>query len=201
MGASAALCMALSRWFSAQSLLNSQTVEEFATTLEHLFHGKSSGLDIAGTAAEEGVYFQQGYVESIKPAWRPHWYLSFCGEKGITSHCIRQVQELWVNEPQEAQKIDHKMQNAVKKAKAGLTQFNSDSLMLLQEAVILGAQCFREWGLINKILENHIDQLMSHGAIAVKPTGSGGGGYVLSLWKKPPSSKVFNDLELMSLND
>ena len=57
MGASAALCVATARWFAAQHLLTTETVPLFAKNLENLFHGKSSGLDIAAVASENGIYF------------------------------------------------------------------------------------------------------------------------------------------------
>ncbi len=51
MGASAALCVAMSRWFAAQNLLLDETISSFAQRLENLFHGKSSGFDIAAVSA------------------------------------------------------------------------------------------------------------------------------------------------------
>jgi mevalonate kinase len=39
--------------------------------------------------------------------------------------------------------------------------------------------------------------LMSAGALAVKPTGSGGGGHVISYWaKEPPSNLGFPFIKL-----
>ena len=39
-------------------------------------------------------------------------------------------------------------------------------------------------------LQQHMNHLLSSGAIAVKPTGSGGGGFVLSLWEKRPRDEL-----------
>jgi mevalonate kinase len=61
MGASAALCVAMARWFSAQKLLSHDAIETFAQDLENLFHGQSSGLDIIGVAATSGIYFKQSH--------------------------------------------------------------------------------------------------------------------------------------------
>lgn len=60
MGASAALCVAMSRWFCAQKMVDPSQCNDFAKELEHLFHGKSSGLDVAGVATEVGLYFKEG---------------------------------------------------------------------------------------------------------------------------------------------
>ena len=46
-------------------------------------------------------------------------------------------------------------------------------------------QCFESWGLITPDMSSIIQNLYQRGALAVKPTGSGGGGYLLSLWETP----------------
>lgn len=59
LGASAALCVAMSRWFIAQKMVDESQSADFSRELEHLFHGKSSGLDVAGVASNGGVYLNQ----------------------------------------------------------------------------------------------------------------------------------------------
>lgn len=196
MGASAALCVAMSRWFAAQNLLRDETVPSFAKNLENLFHGKSSGLDIAAVAAETGIYFQQGTTSPLKQSWQPHWYLSPCGQIGITSHCIAEVAKLWQRAPEQAKKIDEKMYHAVEKARLALASTESHALLSLQEAIQESAVCFKEWGLVSNTLQSHMDLLSNSGALAVKPTGSGEGGYVLSLWDKPPPTLPFEFISL-----
>lgn len=196
MGASAALCTAVSRWFSQQQLLLHDSIESFATTLEHLFHGKSSGLDIAGVSAEQGTYFKQGQVQPLAQAWRPYWYLSSCTQVGLTANCIQQVQKLWLNDIGRAKEIDLMMHSAVDMARRALEIDTEQSLFLLQEAIERSAACFQAWGLMNETLSKHINLLKDNGAIAVKPTGSGGGGYVLSLWKNPPPALNFELIQL-----
>lgn len=187
MGASAALCVAMARWFSTQNLLVNDTVSSFAKNLENLFHGQSSGLDIAGVAAGQGVYFQKGLEKPISQTWQPQWFLSSCGQIGITSHCIQQVNELWLANRQKAEAIDISMQVAVDKSRIALSSSDPDSLPLLAEAISDSATCFKAWGLVSDTLSQHMASLLSQGALAVKPTGSGGGGYVLSLWNQKPN--------------
>lgn len=186
MGASAALCVAMARWFHAENLLVNESVYSFAKDLENLFHGKSSGLDIAGVSAEAGLYFQQGSISPIKQVWQPHWFLSSCGQVGITSHCINQVNEIWQTDASHATLIDAKMSESVAKARLALEAAGADSLDHLAEAIRQTADCFKQWGLVSETLQQHMQALINLGAIAVKPTGSGGGGYVVSLWNKPP---------------
>jgi mevalonate kinase len=191
MGASAALCVAMANWFAAENLLAEESVYSFAKKLEDLFHGKSSGLDIAGVRAETGLYFHQGVINPIKQAWRPFWFLSSCGQLGLTSHCINRVYELWQADAARAALIDEKMSDSVSKARLALEKNNEDSLPSLAEAIRQTADCFKQWGLVSETLLQHIQILLNLGALAVKPTGSGGGGYVVSLWKElPPETAI-----------
>lgn len=182
MGASAALCVAMARWFEAQGLLTNMDVFEFARQLENLFHGKSSGLDIAGVAMTKGVYFRQGKTKSITQNWQPNWYLSSCEQIGLTSNCINQVNALWESDQPLAMAIDKQMNDSVDMALEALAGSQSQSQELLMKAINQSADCFKQWGLVSNTLQTHMQTLLNAGAIAVKPTGSGGGGYVVSLW-------------------
>jgi mevalonate kinase len=188
MGASAALCVATARWFAAQNLLSDESVFSFAKNLEDMFHGKSSGLDIAGVAADKGVLFQQGKITAITQNWQPRWFLSSCGQIGITSHCINQVQALWQTDANRASLIDKKMAASVLEASAALEKDTPDSLNHLAKSIQQAADCFNQWGLVSETLQQHMQMLMNAGALAVKPTGSGGGGYVVSLWDQLPET-------------
>lgn len=192
MGASAALCVAMSRWFCAQEMIEPIQCNDFAKELEHLFHGKSSGLDIAGVASEEGVYFKQGSCVPLKQLIKPNWYLSSCNQIGITSHCIQQVYNLWEKDERSAWQIDQRMVEAVQESKIALEKGGDDSLENLAKAMNKAADCFFQWGLVSESLQQHMNQLLKAGAIAVKPTGSGGGGYVVSLWKQQPATMDFD---------
>lgn len=186
MGASAALCVAMSRWFCAQKMIDLSQCNVFAKELEHLFHGKSSGLDIAGVAAEGGIYFQAGNTVPIQQKIYPKFFLSSCKQIGITSHCINQVQSLWDKNTKLAEQIDRQMVEAVEEARNALENSNVDALVLLTKAIKKAGDCFFQWGLVSEGLQQHMNRLIAEGALAVKPTGSGGGGYVLSLWDKQP---------------
>ena len=184
MGASAALCVAMARWFAAQQCLSSSwNIQSFAKALEHLFHGSSSGLDTTGVAAMTGIYFQQGSSHSIKQTWHPQWFLSTCNHSSMTSSCIKTVDALWHTDPSKAQAIDKQMHQCVLEALHALEEKN---ISKLANAINAAADCFQQWGLISNHLQQHMQQLRDAGAIAVKPTGSGGGGYVISLWEHPP---------------
>ena len=194
MGASAALCVVMARWFAAQDMLPDIEINHFARELENLFHGQSSGLDIAGVAATTGMYFRQGVCAPIKQDWQPQWFLSSCGQIGVTSHCINQVQTLWEQKPEQAAVIDQQMSDCVLKARTALEKHTPDSQAILAQAINAAADCFQQWGLVSESLQQHMQNLRDAGAIAVKPTGSGGGGYVVSLWDAEKNSPVTAEL-------
>ena len=185
MGASAALCVALARWFSTQQWIKSTDEPSIARKLEHFFHGQSSGLDIAGVASSIGICFQNGITTPIHNTWSPNWRLSSCGQQGPTADCIRKVQQFWQTHPETASSLDQTMQISVEQAKQALeTPYHPEkSRQKLAEAMTQAQQCFEGWGLISDGLRRHIDDLYAEGALAAKPTGSGGGGYVVSLWE------------------
>lgn len=191
MGASAALCVAMSRWFAAQHMLTQLEIQHFARELEHLFHGQSSGLDIAGVAATSGIYFQQGLTTPINQAWHPKWYLSTSGDVGLTSQCIKTVQSLWQTNTTLAQNIDQQMHDSVIEARDALEESDA-AKNKLANVINKAADCFQQWRLVSNKLQKHMDELRLAGALAVKPTGSGGGGYVISLWDDAPTA---NEIE------
>ncbi len=183
LGASAALCTALSEWFAHAHWIHPSDLIEFARRLENLFHGESSGADIAVTAMHHGIYFIRNHpLEPFTPHWHPNWYLSHCGEQSATSDCLKKVSLCWKADPVKAKAIDDTMKNSVSLAKHALGLTQTAGLPLLKEAIEQACQAFARWGLISPALKTCMDQLMKAGALAVKPTGSGDGGYVLSLW-------------------
>jgi mevalonate kinase len=207
LGASAALCLNIGRWFAWKQWIPSEDLFDFSKYLEDLFHGKSSGLDLAGSLYDTGTYFSpkpdSPLIEQVIPTWKPHWYLSFSGQIGITSHCVRKVQQLHLQDAILAQQLDSEMENAVQLAKKALelninsTDFDQRLEWLIQ-SINQAKHCFSVWGLTGSTLENHMNELTKAGAIACKPTGSGDGGYVLSLWKEaPPLSRL--NIELINI--
>lgn len=191
MGASAALCVAIARWICFLGYCSNDLIMALAHALEHYFHGQSSGLDVAGVSAQQGLWFCKGNTESLDIRWQPKLYLSNTGNPGITTDCIQAVGKLAETEPTRAAEIDAQMANASRLAKLALSNpHHSEGLQDLSQAIKIGRDCFLDWQLYSPSMHAHEDLLYSLGALAVKPTGSGKGGCFISLWRDTPSSQT-----------
>lgn len=199
LGASAALCVLVGRWCSKQGWIRDEEIYEFSRSLEDLFHGESSGVDIAVALLGEGLRFERsGDRQPLNIRWQPHWYLSYSGRRGVTSECINKVKALFVKDPLTAEQLDEKMRGAVDMAERALALPESEGFPLLKRAIDEADECFHRWGLEDGDLGEHLRELRKAGAVAVKPTGSGGGGYALSLWKSEPPEEFKNRAMLVA---
>lgn len=205
LGASAALSVAVGRWFVMKEAIAEARLFQFCRELENLFHGESSGVDVAVAIENRGLHFERGTGEEDRvsrmrgfdPAWQPTWYISYSGVRGITSECVARVKGLLAENPSQGRALDEKMAEAVRKAETALRDATSDSskrLRDLAEAINLAGECFEAWGLTGGEMGRHLIWLRDAGAIAVKPTGSGGGGYALSLWTERPPHEIEKNL-------
>lgn len=186
LGASASLCVAVTRWFSAAGLVRKDQESDFARDLENIFHGESSGVDVAVVLSEKGLHYERnGVRRQLSPVWEPCWGLIDTGQKGMTYDCIRQVKDLHQRDPELGIAIDVRMRQAVSLCEASLLRPSSDGLAQLVEGIQLADSCFASWGLVTEKARGMMLDLQQAGALATKPTGSGGGGYILSLWKTP----------------
>lgn len=195
LGASAAFCVAMSRWFRSMDWLKLEDIGEFAVTLENLFHGESSGVDVAVAMTGEGLHFERsGYKYALAPAWSPRLYISSCGQRGLTSDCVRKVKELIAANPKKGRELDERMMAAVEECEAALIAGEEKGFEKLKNAIESAGTCFKEWGLADGAVAEHERKLREAGAVAVKPTGSGGGGYMLSLWASLPPVSLQGEL-------
>ena len=207
MGASAVICVLIGKLFYKLKWLKKNELFAFCHLLENHLHGQSSGLDIAVVLTGKPVVFvtpppaggglpaiglkrkEPLQIRVFCPKWRPFIFLSYCGLVRSTKLNMEKIQLFWKQNPQKAEALNQQMTEAVLKAEQGLLKTNSpQGLDLLTKAFSLAEECFFKWGLTGKELKKHIAFLKKRGALAVKPTGSGAGGCVLSLWKiRPPS--------------
>lgn len=195
MGASAAFCVAMARWFESLGLAKSDEIYDFSRELENLFHGESSGVDIAvAMTAKPLLFVRGGDRQTLNFNWQPKMYISYSGKRGVTIDCVNKVKALLEKNPTLGEKIDREMRKAVEICKAALMGDLDDRRDMLAEGIDLAANCFQQWGLTEGEVDKHMAWLREKGALAVKPTGSGGGGYVLSLWDHEPPKDVLPSL-------
>jgi mevalonate kinase len=195
LGASAALCGAVARWCEAQGWVPASEVYEFARRLEDLFHGESSGVDLAVSLSAKGLRFVRGGERTpLKINWWPKFYLSYSGQRGMTAECVTKVKRMFESDYTLAAAIDHDMRSSVELAQAALAANEEEGLLQLKQAIDLSKECFEKWELCGGDVRAHMNQLLEAGAWAIKPTGSGGGGYILSLWRKDPPAAITSKL-------
>jgi mevalonate kinase len=169
-----------------------------ATQLEDVFHQNSSGLDPAVAVVNKPIIFQNRKVVEVLtvPSW-PHLVLSYSGESSPTSECVKIVNDIFTHNIETAIELDAEMNEASNLCEIGLK--NSD-FEALKEGIELGHKIFYRRGLCTPLLESHIKMLLSNGAVAAKPTGSGLGGFVISLWKEKPTLRSNNDNIYLTLD-
>ena len=195
MGASAAFCVAMTRWFESLGYVKAPEVYEFSRQLENLFHGESSGVDIAVAMSAQPLIFTRDKDRSdFFPAWQPKAFISYSEKRGVTLDCVTKVKNLISAHPNLGEKIDREMRRSVQTCIAALSSSDVDNIDMLAEGIDQAATCFHQWGLTEGPAEKHMTWLQDQGALAVKPTGSGGGGYILSLWDEGPPFELRNQL-------
>lgn len=176
LGSSAALSVAITRFLTSLGLVQSEPFA-FALQLENLFHGTSSGIDVAAVLAQAPIFFQRGHApEPLPLAWTPKLYLADTGLRSATKACVEKVTAL------QRPDLDLRMAAAVEQAAAALQ--NADGRPLLKAALDEGLEVFRAWNLVPTEVEAKIAELKRAGALAVKPTGSGDGGFLIALFER-----------------
>ncbi len=100
MGASATLCVAVTYFFNFLGYVKDSEMYEFARELENIFHGESSGVDVAVVLRQRPLIFSRNEpVNELNQPALPKLYLWHTGCQGITKDCVNQVKKLWQKDP------------------------------------------------------------------------------------------------------
>ncbi len=178
LGSSAALCVATARWLGYAP--GSKDELDFATRLEHRFHGKSSGMDVAVISQGKPIAFSMKEGARPLPISRlPRFTFHDTGLRSATRPCIEQVERFRIAQPELAAQLDDQMSRASSLACDGLL---SADLTRVSKGMRLAQECFEAWKLVPPEARRIADRLVWDGALASKITGAGAGGYVVGLW-------------------
>lgn len=184
LGSSAAICTNVAKIFQYLGLC--EDIFSLARYLEDKFHGKSSGLDIAVAIRNKALVFEKNRVSSVlEPKFWPYMMLTYSGKKSTTSECALKVREISVKNKKFADSLDDMMNQGSDLCEYALKNGDFEKL---KDGITLCNEAFHGWGLYNEALADHVANLMKKGAVAVKPIGSGLGGFVLSLWEEQPQN-------------
>ncbi len=179
LGGSASLAVGLAKFFNASLNLGVNEID-FAQKIENYFHGESSGVDTAVVFHQKPLIFKRNSsAQLIEKYHLPLLTLSHCGRRGPTKDCVEKVKELFKTDKAKAEAIDGRMQESVEAFKTLILDGPREHWIA---ALTKAHSCFEDWDLVPTEAEQHIQWLKSQGARACKMTGSGGGGYILSLW-------------------
>ena len=175
-GFSAALSICIAQFLSY--LGAKSPIFDLAKSIEDHFHGKSSGLDIAGCLHDQPILYQNQNSSPIALTSPPHIELTDTGPGELSSICIAKVQDLFETNPTIAEAIDQQMKEAVIMARDAL---NQNDINRLADAMQQACDCFDRWGLINDRTKALMQAKKKEGALASKPSGAGLGGLLISL--------------------
>ncbi|MCO5143812.1 MAG: hypothetical protein M9962_12045 [Oligoflexia bacterium] len=172
LGSSAALSVALTRWWN-DHISPIENIFETALRLENIFHGRSSGLDIAASLAENPIYFQKGKIQESFSQIPGFFSIHDSLERSSTKECVQKVEQLGRTD------LDEAMNRAVSLAASAINEKNTT---LLAKSLEQAYECFSSWGLVTENMTKLRADILKKGALAVKPTGSGAGGFLLAYW-------------------
>lgn len=194
LGSSAAVCVAIARLVLWKTGSDLGVWIPLATFLEDIFHGKSSGMDVSVIAHAHPVLFSiEKKARPLTGMSRfPRFELYDSGKRGQTKDCIEIVRQWREQHVDRAAIMDEQMNHATQTALLGLQSFQNEPLageMLVAKAMTEAQECFETWGLVSDSLLAQKVDLLKQGAMAVKLTGAGMGGFWVALWASSNETK------------
>jgi mevalonate kinase len=170
----------MTRWLAEPLSLPREKWLEYATRLEHRFHGRSSGMDVAVISAGEPISFSmERGARVIEVREVPRFTFHDTGLRCRTSECVLRVEKFREERPMVAMKVDEAMGQASRNALEGLIRGDR---ALIARAMHEAQECFYAWELVPGEAKRIQEDLLHQGALAAKLTGAGGGGMVVALW-------------------
>lgn len=191
-GSSAALCLCLLQAAADEAHVSFSLQEQIqhATTLESLFHGRSSGLDPTVVAWQQPLRVHMGHPPQPLSWQLPGFgfVLAVSREQRQTAQAVHQVRQFSEQNPASFQEMRQTMQSLVLAVESLIAEpLAPMSLSVESRAKKLGEYLDQNHALLQTlgISSPHLEQLIStardHGAWGAKLTGAGLGGGMLAL--------------------
>ncbi len=186
-GSSAALCVAVVKWLGSRSKIPESELIKIATRLEDHFHGTSSGMDVATCFAATPIeFYRERGARPLGIKHLPNFEVYDTGLRSITKNCVSKVVQKFEENPVLGKKLDSQMSQAAQLGIEGLEFYDkgdlSTGLNRISNAMKQAQNCFEAWGLVPPKIKKQVEELYKKGALAVKLTGSGEGGFLIALW-------------------
>jgi mevalonate kinase len=185
-GASAACAAALSQAISEEYNLNlnKEQINESAFIGESAGSGTPSGID--NTCAVYGGFIVfaknleggKNKIENIKIKKPIEIVLINSGKAALTKEVVDDVRKLYVEKPEEINKIFKEYEILVEEGKKALAEYNLEKIAELMEQ---NQELLKQINVSSDLLESIIMQAKEAGAKAAKLTGTGRGGSVIAL--------------------
>ncbi len=187
MGGSAAISTCLLRIAQqiVQKKLSYEQEINFANRIDSLFHhGKASGLDVCAVVSGGMVQFQKEKPIEILRTKLKFWIaLVDSGQRCETAKMVEKVKMLVEKDFPLATKIFQSINLLAQNIRSALEKGNMENFV---ECLNLNQHYLCDLGVSTKKINELIDELKTHGALAAKLTGGGGGGLVLAIFQNKP---------------
>ncbi len=198
LGSSAALCVALIRLAEKilQKNLNSQEKINFANTLETFFHGSPSGLDVSTSVFESLIVFEKGQVATPVTLSKDanelfQFVLIDSGERSSTKDMIARGKNYFFGSAIRQDII----QNFNTETQKCLTALVEREPNLLAQSFKTLESYLNAAGVVTPKMRSIIDKCEDLGCLASKPTGAGGGGYILTFLGANTNKNKYLEIE------
>lgn len=187
LGSSAALCVGLLRLLALlfQKNLKPKELAEMANSLEEAFHGRPSGLDTSVIAYEKPIIFEKGkdpilgsfhWKEEIEGQKFFPFVLVDTGERKETFVMVEKTRRVFSSKEGGALLARFKKLSESLIQSLGLGDLREVSFIISEAGKLL-----KELGVVTQKADEVTKEILGLGALAVKVTGSGGGGCLLAL--------------------
>ena len=197
LGASAALSVNIIRALGHMNHLNlsAEQVMEYAHHLEKRFHGTPSGIDVHVITQGRLISFQkeQG-ARPINPPRRFKLALIDSGVRSSTKMMVSRSSKFFAEEDQRKHLVEAFNTCHHHTLQALTTGSYEDLGAALNEA----ADLLKQISVTGSVLEEAMENLRSLGIQGVKPTGSGGAGFLLALLPSEEQKMLENIQNTMS---